>query len=86
MNPQELQICKLGMCVCVCSGMSGSFTTLWTVTRQAHLSVGFPRKEYGSGLSFPPLGDLPNPGIKPMFLASPALAGRSFTTNAKPPK
>ena len=25
-------------------------------------------------------GDLPDPGIKPMFLASPALAGRLFTT------
>ena len=28
--------------------------------------------------SFP--GDLPNPGIKPKFLASPAVAGRFFTT------
>ena len=25
-------------------------------------------------------GDLPHPGIKPVFLASPALAGRFFTT------
>ena len=31
-------------------------------------------------LPFPTPGDLPNPGIKPMFLASPALAGRFFTT------
>ena len=31
------------------------------------------------GLPCPP-GDLPNPGIKPMFLTSPALAGRFFTT------
>ena len=26
----------------------------------------FPRQEYWSGLSFPPPGDLPNPGIKPV--------------------
>ena len=43
-------------------------------------SVEFSREEYGSGLSFPTLGDLPNPGIKPMSLASPALAGGFFTT------
>ena len=35
------------------------------------LSVGFPRQEYGSGLPFPPPGDLPNLEIKPK---SPALA------------
>ena len=28
---------------------------------------------------FPPPGDLPNPGIKPEFPMSPALAGRFFT-------
>ena len=39
--------------------------------------MGFPRKEYWSGLPFPSPGYLPNPGIKP---ASPALAGRFFTT------
>ena len=34
------------------------------------LSMGFPRPWYWSGLPFPPLGDLPNPGINPV---SPAL-------------
>ena len=29
----------------------------------------FPRREYQSGLSFPSPRDLPNPGIKPTFLA-----------------
>ena len=29
---------------------------------------------------FPPLGDLPDPRIEPTALASPALAGRVFTT------
>ena len=30
----------------------------------------------------PPPGDLPNPGIKPVSLTSPALAGSFFTTSA----
>ena len=51
--------------------------TLWTVARQAPLSVRFPRREYWSGLPFPPPGDLPDPGIEP---TSPALAGRFFIT------
>ena len=41
------------------------------------LSLGFRRQEYWSGLPFPSPGDVPDPGIKP---ASPALAGRFFTT------
>ena len=40
------------------------FATLWTVARQAPLSVGFSRQEYWSGLPFPSPGDLPNPGIE----------------------
>ena len=47
--------------------------TSWTVTRQAPLSMGFPRQEYWSGLPFPSLGDLPNPGIEPASLESPGL-------------
>ena len=39
--------------------------------------MGIPRQEYWSGLPFSLPGYLPNPGIKP---ASPALAGRFFTT------
>ena len=38
--------------------------TLWTVARQAPLSLGFSRQEYWSGLPFPSLGDLPNPGLE----------------------
>ena len=37
---------------------------------QAPLSMGFPRQEYWRGSPFPPLGDLPNPGIEP---ASPCV-------------
>ena len=46
------------------------FATLWTVARQASLSMGFPGQEYWSGLPFPSPGDLPDPGIE---LTSPAL-------------
>ena len=40
----------------------------------------FSRKEYWSGLPLPSPGDLPNPGIEPVSLVSPVLAGRFFTT------
>ena len=53
------------------------FVTLWTVAHQAALSVGFPRQEHWSGLLFSALGDLLDPGIKPV---SPALAGRFLIT------
>ena len=56
------------------------FTSLWTVACQAPLSKGSSRQEYWSGLPHPPPGDLPNPGIKPASLMSPALGGRFFTT------
>ena len=58
------------------------FATLWTVARQASLSMGFSRQKYWSGLPFPSPGDLPNPGIEPESLMSPALAGRFFTNSA----
>ena len=53
------------------------FVTLWTVARQAPLSMGFPRQQYWSELPFPSQGDLPNSKIKP---ESSALAGRLFIT------
>ena len=42
--------------------------------------MGFSRQECWSGLQCPPPGDLPNPGIEPVSLMSPALAGGFFTT------
>ena len=41
-----------------------------TLPHQAPLTVGFPRKEYWSGLSFPSPGHLPDPGIEPTSPAS----------------
>ena len=57
------------------------FGTPGTVARQAPLSVGFSRQEYWSGLLCPPPGGLPDPGIEPTSLTSPALAGGFFTTS-----
>ena len=54
---------------------------LWTVARQALLSMGFSRQEYWNGLPCPPPGDLPDPGIKPVSLMSPALTGGFVTTS-----
>ena len=52
--------------------------TPWTVACEAPPSMGFSRQEYWSGLSFPPPGDLPDPGIKPKSLKAPALQAGSL--------
>ena len=54
---------------------------LWTVARQAPLSMGFSRREYWSGLPCPLAGDLPDPGIEPASLTSPSMAGGLLTTS-----
>ena len=58
-----------------------TFCNPWTVAHKAPPSMGFSKQEYWSGLPWPPRGDLPDPGFKPMFLMSPALAVRFFTTS-----
>ena len=55
--------------------------TPWTVIHQAPLSMGFSREEYWSGWPCPPPGDLPHPGIEPVSLMPPALAGGVFATS-----
>ena len=71
------------LCACVLSHISRVqlCATSWTIAHQAPLSMGFPRQEYWSGLPCPSPGDLPNPGVEPISLMSPALAGRFFTTS-----
>ena len=59
--------------------MSNSVVTAWTAARLAPGSMGFSRQEYWSGLPFPPPGDLPDPGIEPVSLGSPPVAGGFFT-------
>ena len=56
------------------------FTTPWTVTHQAPLSMGFSRQEYWSGLPFSTPRDLPDPETEFTSLASPAMASGFFTT------
>ena len=77
-----MQMIKSEMCFspghwCVCA-LSLScvwlFATLGTVAHQTPLSMGFSRQEYWSGLIFPTPRDLPDWGITPISLMSPALA------------
>ena len=68
------------MCMWVLSHVQLSATPQ-RVARQAPLSMEFPTQEYWSGLTFPTPGDLINPGIEPVSLASPALADKFFTTS-----
>jgi len=68
-------------CMLSCFSHVWFFVNLWTVACQTPLSMGCSRWEYWNGLPFPPPGDLPDPGIKPKSLTSPALAGGVFTTS-----
>ena len=60
--------------------------SLWTdpldCSLHAPLSLGFSRQEYWSGLPCPPPGDLPDPGVEPRSLMSPAVAGGFFIISA----
>jgi len=51
--------------MCAQSVISDS-VILCTVASQVPLSMGFSRQQHWSGLLFPPPGDIPEPGIKPM--------------------
>ena len=52
-----------------------SCPTLCGPMDQAPLSMGFSRQEYWTGLPFPSLGNLPDPGIEP---GSPELQADSL--------
>ena len=69
------------MCVCACTPARCHvqlFASPWTVALQAPLYMEFSRQEYWSGLPFPTVVDLPDPGREPMSLVSPALAADSL--------
>ena len=53
--------------------------TPWAINHQATLSIEFSRQEYWSELPFPTPGDLPDPGVEPVSLVFPELAGGFFT-------
>ena len=71
---QKFVITTLHACVLCCFSCALLFVTLWTVARQASLSLGFSRP-------CPSPRGLPDSGIKPASLTSPALAGWFFTTS-----
>ena len=84
-NPNDkLGFMHIGNAVCSYYGLS-RFShvqlceTLWTAAGQPPPSMGFSRQEYWSGLLCPPPGDLPDSGMEPASLSSPALAGGFFT-------
>ena len=72
-------------CVCECAQPLSCvqlFAVPWTETHQVLLPMEFFRQEYLGRVPSPPPGDLPDPGIEPTSLASPALADGFFTTSA----
>ena len=75
------------MCACMLSCFScvRLCASLWTVARQAPLSMGSSRQEYWSGLPCPPPGDLSEPGTEPAFLMSPALSAGFLPLAPLPP-
>ena len=63
--------CGVGLVAELCP----TLVTPWTVACQAPLSMGFSWQEYWSGLPFPSLGDLSDPGVEP---GAPALQADSW--------
>ena len=81
-NPCCLSIlCIVSACMLSCFSHVWLFRTPWTVAYQVPLFVKFPRQEYWSGLSFPPTGDLPNPGNESVSPAPPELQVDSLLLN-----
>ena len=60
------------------------FVIPWTVARQVPLQWNYPSNSTGVGCWSTP-GDLPDTWIKPLSLASPALADRFFFFTTVPP-
>ena len=77
---------KKKFCLCLSQNYQTIFLAsqiaIFPVACQAPLSMGFSRQEYWRGFPFFPPGDLPDTGIEPTYLMSPALAGRFYTTRA----
>ena len=77
---QGLYRCLLPCCS-VCAQQCPTLCDPWTAASQAPLSMEFFRQEYWSrGSTGQGPGDLSDPGIEPVSLVSPELAGRFFTT------
>ena len=76
---REFGLLLLFLCVAKESDTTERVTLTYLLTP---LSKGFSRQGYWSGLPCPPPRDIPDPGIQPESLTSPALAGMFFTFSA----
>ena len=74
-----LQLSDMFCAVLSCSVVSDSLRPCELQPVRLLCPWGFSRQEYWSGLPYLPPGDLPDPGIKPVSLISPALAGGFFS-------
>ena len=75
-------VCRVLCSVCVKSlSRVQFFVTLWTIARPGSSVHGILQAKYWSGWPCLPPGDLPDPGIKPMSLTSPTLAGGFSNTS-----
>ena len=74
-SPLCMRVKSPQSCLTICDPMD-------CIAHQAPLSMGFSKQDYWGGLSCPPPGDLPHPGIEPTSLMSAALADGFFTTRA----
>ena len=72
----------LGVRECSAVSVASDSATPWTVNHPPPLSGGSSHQEYLSGSPHPPPEDLADPGIEPVSVMSPALAGRFFTSSA----
>ena len=70
-----------GVCVCVCVHSCLTLCDPMVCSPPGSSVHGSFQAGILSGLPFPTPRDLPNPGIEPSSLVSPALAGGFFTTN-----
>ena len=75
-------ILTLVLFLCMCAQSCPTLCDLLDCNLPGSSVYGISKQEYWSRLPFPPPGDLPDLGIKPTSLTSPALAGGFFATSA----
>ena len=75
-------ILTLVLFLCMCAQSCPTLCDLLDWNLPGSSVYGISKQEYWSRLPFPPPGDLPDLGIKPTSLTSPALAGGFFATSA----
>ena len=74
-----LLIVTISVRVCVCAQSCPTLCDPMDCSLPGSSEHGILQARNWNGLPFPPPGDLSHPGIEPLSLVSPALAGRFFT-------